>query len=410
MSQPSAASVRFEALESADLVVDAIYLGGTAKNVTDDPVAKLLPVGNSGGIRFKGSSTNPQLVALITSGEDIDWPDTFNLETGSLTYYGDNKTGGRELHDTPRLGNVLLRNAFDLAHGSRHNVAPFLVFRREGGSGRNYRFLGVAVPGSSGLDFSEDLVAIWRTKAGSRFQNYRATFTVLDTPRASRAWIADILAGHPLSENAPDAWSSWVLGGRARPLLAPRTASARSVAEQTPGTATDRALIAEIHGYFAQQPHEFEHLAAHLAGLALPSTASIDVTRQSRDGGRDAIGKYRVGVGEGSILIDFALEAKCYSPTNTVGVREVSRLISRLRHRQFGVLVTTSVVSAQTYSEIVEDGHPIVVIAAADIVNIIRRADVPTTPSILPWLRKTFPLSGTDPTSVGDSVTNEPVG
>ncbi|MCP1762460.1 O-acetyl-ADP-ribose deacetylase (regulator of RNase III) [Bradyrhizobium japonicum] len=36
------------------------------------------------------------------------------------------------------------------------------------------------------------------------------------------------------------------------------------------------------------------------------------------------------------------LEAKCYGSGNSVGVREMSRLISRLRHRQFGVLVTTS--------------------------------------------------------------------
>ena len=38
--------------------------------------------------------------------------------------------------------------------------------------------------------------------------------------------------------------------------------------------------------------------------------------------------------------------------SNTVGVREVSRLISRIRHRQFGVLVTTSVVGRQAYEEV----------------------------------------------------------
>jgi hypothetical protein len=53
----------------------------------------------------------------------------------------------------------------------------------------------------------------------------------------------------------------------------------------------------------------------------------LDVTRPSRDGGRDAVGKLRVGTGPGAILADFALEAKCYGPTNSVGVRELSRLI-----------------------------------------------------------------------------------
>jgi hypothetical protein len=41
-----------------------------------------------------------------------------------------------------------------------------------------------------------------------------------------------------------------------------------------------------------------------------------------------------------TVKIDFALEAKCNAETNSVGVREVSRLISRLRHRNFDVFVT----------------------------------------------------------------------
>ena len=56
-----------------------------------------------------------------------------------------------------------------------------------------------------------------------------------------------------------------------------------------------------------------------------------------------------------------------------VGVRDMSRLISRLRHRQFGVLVTTTWVNLQAYKEIKEDQHPIVVVSAADIVELLRR-------------------------------------
>jgi Restriction endonuclease len=61
------------------------------------------------------------------------------------------------------------------------------------------------------------------------------------------------------------------------------------------------------------------------------------------------------------VYAEFSLEAKCYQPgfdgkvVNTIGVREVSRLISRIRHRQFGVLVTTSVVAPQAYEEVRED-------------------------------------------------------
>ena len=105
----------------------------------------------------------------------------------------------------------------------------------------------------------------------------------------------------------------------------------------------------------------------------MPDVVTLDVTRPSRDGGRDGIGQLRVGTGPSGILVDFALEAKCYSSSNSVGVREMSRLISRLRHRQFGVLVTTSWVDLQAYKEIKEDGHPIIVVSAADIVDLLRR-------------------------------------
>jgi hypothetical protein len=50
--------------------------------------------------------------------------------------------------------------------------------------------------------------------------------------------------------------------------------------------------------------------------------------RASIDGGRDAIGRYVLGLKGDLIYVDFALEAKCYSPgfdgiaANTVGVRE----------------------------------------------------------------------------------------
>lgn len=64
------------------------------------------------------------------------------------------------------------------------------------------------------------------------------------------------------------------------------------------------------------------------------------------------------------------LEAKCYAITNGVGVKEVSQLISRLRARQFGILVTASYLADQAYQEIREDGHPIVVIAGNDVVEI----------------------------------------
>jgi hypothetical protein len=100
-----------------------------------------------------------------------------------------------------------------------------------------------------------------------------------------------------------------------------------------------------------------------------PNVDKIDVTRPWRDGGRDAVGEYLLGPHSDPVAVEFALEAKCHAPTHGVGVRETSRLISRLRHRQFGVLVTTSYLDGQAYREIREDGHPEVVLAARDVIE-----------------------------------------
>jgi hypothetical protein len=97
------------------------------------------------------------------------------------------------------------------------------------------------------------------------------------------------------------------------------------------------------------------------------------------------------------VYAEFALEAKCYRPNgsrikaNSVGVKELSRLISRLRHRQFGVLVTTSFVARQAYSEIREDRHPIIVISGRDIAEILISHNYNTPALVKELLARDFP-------------------
>ena len=83
-------------------------------------------------------------------------------------------------------------------------------------------------------------------------------------------------------------------------------------------------MIRALQAFFAEKPHRFEACAAAIARMMLPDIASIDLTRPSRDGGRDAIGQFRIGSGGASVLVDFALEAKCYGISNSVGVREMT--------------------------------------------------------------------------------------
>src|SRR5688572_20843800 len=197
--------VEFADLAAADLLVDAVYAGGDTATFAADPLQHLLPVGNQGGFRQKversaGAAKRVLLVALFTSGREPDWPDVLDEQTGLFTYFGDNRKPGRELHDTSRGGNQILRKAFDGAHGDvdrRRTVPPFLLFASTG-TGRDIRFRGLLAPGAATLSSDDDLQAIWRSTRGLRFQNYRAWFTVLDEPVIPRTWLNEVLAGDPL--------------------------------------------------------------------------------------------------------------------------------------------------------------------------------------------------------------------
>lgn len=381
-----------EELHRSDLTIDAIYEGGRAGNAGDDPLGPLLGVSNQGGFRHLGRRGRPSLLVITSSMNEPDWPDHLDQETGLFTYYGDNRSPGRDLHGTPRWGNQMLRDLFARAHGDRSqraDVAPVLVFRTAG-TYRDVRFLGLAVPGASGMPATEDLVAIWRSARGERFQNYRAIFTILDCGHISRGWLDDIRTGRANSVNAPKEWLEWIEDGQPAPLRSSPNLRYRTKADQLPESDSDRRILEAIYERFRADPYEFEECAAQLAEMLLPSIVERDLTRRSRDGGRDAVGRYRIGSETNGIKVDFALEAKCYARDSAVGVKETSRLISRLRHRQFGVLVTTSYVHSQAYQEIVEDQHPILVVSGKDIVQILKNASIKDDQAVGQWLSTRF--------------------
>ncbi len=381
-------------LSGSDLMIDAHYAGSRNGNSSDDPLAKLLSVSNQGGFRIRGKRNDPQLIVLLSSMEDLDWPDEIDLSTGTFVYYGDNKKPGRKLDETNRYGNNLLELIFARHHsGERHLVPPILIFTKAG-IYRDVIFRGLAVPGQIGSTHNDDLVAVWHASKGQRFQNYKATFTILDLPHIPRYWLTEIIEGKPAaeSENAPVEWLKWVKSGQYTPLIAKRSQLIRSRNEQLPSAKNDLKILSTIHEYFKSDPYAFEACAAHLVRVCLPDTVELDITRRYRDGGRDGIGKLRIGRSESSVLVDFAIEAKCYAAANSVGVREVSRLISRLRHRQFGVLVTTSWLHDQVYREIVEDGHPVMILAGKDIVDLVKQTGLKDCMAVANWLALSFPL------------------
>ena len=143
--------------------------------------------------------------------------------------------------------------------------------------------------------------------------------------------------------------------------------------------------------YFSQhseREYAFEKCASALIQLMDKNIISCDNTRPWRDGGRDATGIYRIGLPSTYTDVDFSMEAKCYALDNECGVKETSRLIARLRHRQFGIFVTTSYVSIQAYKEIIEDGHPVLIVSARDIAQLLISKGYAEETVLARWLQQ----------------------
>ncbi|WP_406944164.1 restriction endonuclease [Halobacillus sp. SY10] len=388
--------VKFSELNNSNLTVEAIYEGGPQDNVSADPISKLLNCENMGGFRISGQKKlhKYKLCGIYTDMVNADWPDMIEKETGKFIYFGDNRKHGSELHDTPKGGNELLRYSFDQLHlGKRHQIPPFFIFSKSGNR-RDVVFQGLGVPGHPDVNYYEDLVAIWKLREGKRFQNYKAVFTILDVSTISREWIEDLNKGKTLTENAPEEWVKWVEEGIYKPLTAERTIEHRLRKEQIPTSSRRYEMVETIIEYFKGHPngeYAFEECAAEIVKMMDSNIVECIVTRPWRDNGRDAVGKYRIGLPQNAVKVDFALEAKCKIFTSGCGVSETSRLISRLRHRQFGIFVTTSYVSDQAYKEIKIDEHPVIIICADDIGAILEGQGFRERGTVETWLCTNFP-------------------
>lgn len=212
----------FENLADSKLIVDAIYKGGATSDFGAEPLHHIFPkCGISGGfrkVRRVDDSTKMAYVVLYTTLNEPEWPDSIDNSTGVFKYYGDNRTAGRALTDTNAGGNRLLENVFSIlnSNGPYDDIPPFFIFRNVG-IGRDMQFLGVAAPGTCCMSPEHELIALWKTINGSRFQNYEAYFTVLDTGEEpiTRTWLEKLINDHASSiAYAPAAWRSFINSGR----------------------------------------------------------------------------------------------------------------------------------------------------------------------------------------------------
>lgn len=391
----------FEELSDAPLYVDCVYQSGFSPTIAREVLSKLMGCGNQGGFRpvsrtdvYGKKQKLPAYVVLVTSTREPEWPDFLDVETGVFHYYGDNRQAGTAIDGKP--GNRLLERVFELLHQKKWSeIPPFFIFKQTGHY-RDVQFLGLAAPGNPKLSSDQDLVAFWRSMGDRRFQNYEAYFTILDTGKdaISKQWLHSLRHCHDYSlEDAPAVWREFVKHGRdgIKPLQAPKTKVIPSREEQTAcDNEEGRQCVVALHDYFQREKfyYGFEACAASIVAMMDSNFVDFQLTRPWRDGGRDALGFYKISNGfnvNPALRINCALEAKCYGIRQAVGVHEMSRLISRIRYRQFGVMVTTGYVHQQAYEEVVNDGHPILIVTARDIARILLNHSINTS-NLREWI------------------------
>jgi hypothetical protein len=330
---------------------------------------------NAGGFRYKSKISGPRgvehaaFVLLATNFSEAEWPDRLDVEQGIFTYYGDNRLPGNEIHQTRIGGNRLLRDVFNNLHKpDRIGIPPFLCFEHEYNPSASMKFVGLAVPGALGQSSLEDLVAVWRSKDGKRFQNYRATFTILKEDVIHWEWLDDLVLGMPPAESArcPPSWKRWVETGIPEALRCDKKQVPRSKIEQLPSSAAEWDVLNRV---LTLTDRDFEFAARELLLIMDKRFLNLEVTRSSRDGGRDIVGQYRIGHEKHEVLLSCYAEAKRW--TAGVGVKPLSRLISRIKHRDFGVFVTTSFFNEQVQQEIIDDHHPIILVSGGDIAKML---------------------------------------
>lgn len=396
--------IKFEDINdlSTKLIIDCVYEHGKPWSLSNDALSKLMKVKNVGGFRTKSGL---KYVVLYSTNSDIYWRDELDTEQGLYIYYGDNKKPGVDIHAP--YGNRVLKDIFEYAESNdleiRKKIPPVFLFESDREHG-GVKFRGLLVPGYRGVNHFDWLTAVWaQLNEGGRFQNYKSMFTVLDTSTGSDAspkdasidirWLKDLENGFGFeSKYAPLSWKNYISKGIFKPLTITVNSLIRTKEQQLPEPGLRMEMLNYIYNYFIDNPTYFETFALGITVLADDNIFDEEQTRPTRDGGRDGIGKYAIMKKLKTRLnTTFAVEAKCYEPNHSVGVKETSRLISRIRHRQFGVFVTTSFVAPQAYEEILEDDQPIAIISGNDIIDILFQNQITSMPKLILYLNNNYP-------------------
>jgi hypothetical protein len=313
---------------------------------------------------------------------ETPWQDHFEVDSGYIRYYGDNRSPGQD--PQAMRGNAALLSAFAV-HSSpdleeRKHAAPVLFFRRVPQLGKQK---GFAEFQGFGIVRGAELITQSSKRAGGAFSNYAFDFLVMSMKEEGEEfhWPWINRRRDPAASDmsclaaAPKAWREWTEGGEAAQERVRRRVSKLLVELKqdqlpTPGSTADRTLK-DVYKYYSGRNARFEALAAKVAERVVRASGSRyhfgGLTRASGDGGIDFVGRLDIGSGfDGAYLGPARLivlgQAKCQIPDRPTHGRDIARTVARLRRGWLGVYVTTSFFSSQTQREVIEDRYPIVLI------------------------------------------------
>lgn len=318
---------------------------------------------------------------------DTPWRDVFDIDSGYVRYFGDNKEAG--VQPEAVRGNAALLKLFEQHQSPDRQVRAAsspLIFMRNAKLGKTVKgykeFMGFGVLRAA------ERVSEYNRATGKTYTNYAFDCVVLSMQEESElfdwAWINDrrdpTLSIIDTERCAPACWQRWVRDGSASlDLLRRRVSSSLTIKteQQRPAPGSSKAkTLEEVYNFYEGRKARFEALASVVAERMLGGAgAGYErgwVTSAGGDGGKDFFGRLTVGRnGFGVAKLIVLGQAKCESLNSPTGGNHIARTVARLRRGWVGVYVTTSYFSEAVQREVIEDEYPIVLINGAMVAEVV---------------------------------------
>jgi hypothetical protein len=338
------------------------FFKNPSRSEVEEPVRG---ISNAGGIRPL-LTRDGELAALILITHEVrgpshnPWEDFVDLRSGTIRYWGDAKYHEiRRLDDFP--GNKRLVEIMGhVAHRRWSSIPPIMHFSKP--QAGIVRFNGVCSLRNLDLGWYED--------RGYPVQNYIAQLDILAISEVSRDWVS-ALVNREQATDEPSAWRRYSRKGSVdrMDIYASRILSRikQLPAEGSP----DEEILSQLREF---EPDEFEQYMVGVlqdAAEAAAATHTIRKTRKSRDGGFDFEGSMTL-LPPLNYKVRLKGEVKRYSPTTSVGPKDVARLVARLHRGEFGVFVTTSYFTDACQKEILHDGYPVELVYGRRLIEMLR--------------------------------------